>query len=290
MKFKNIVDENCDISNKINNVEEYIKICNEKDIVIFGSDQIWNPNWYHPFYFGNYEQIKTKLIAYAPSFGVSEISNNREIIKKAISRFSSIRLREESGCHIAEKMLNKKINLVVDPTLLLDSKEWDELIEPTEMNVKNYVLCYMLSDNFNHWNAIKSFAKKNNKQLVIIPHDGYSYIQSNNVVRDCSVGNFLYLIKNADYVITDSFHGSVFSIIYNKDFCVFERHNPKDRTAQNSRIYNLLKIAKAEECLVNYNCNKINKIIKNQNYYNNLQYLIYESKKYLKESISDKKK
>ena len=71
----------------------------------------------------------------------------------------------------------------------------------------------MLSDNPNHWKAIKRFAKKNKKQLVVVPHDGYSYMQSKYVIRDCSVGNFLYLIKNADYIVTDSFHGTVFSII-----------------------------------------------------------------------------
>lgn len=290
MKFKSIVDKNCNISDKINTVEDYIKICNKKDVIIFGSDQIWNPNWYHPFYFGNYEQIKTKLIAYAPSFGVSEISNNRENIKKSISRFSSIALREKEGCMIVESLLNRKTKTVVDPTLFLDSKEWKFLEEKTNNNFHNYILCYMLSDNPNYWKAIKAFAKKNRKQLVVIPHDGYSYIKSKYTIKDCSVGNFLYLIKNADYIVTDSFHGTVFSIIYDKNFCVFERHNPKDCNAQNSRIYNLLRIAKAEECLITYNSNKIDKVVINPNYYNNLKDLICESKEYLKESIYNNNK
>lgn len=290
MKFKNIVDKNCNISNKINTVDEYIKICNEKDVIIFGSDQIWNPNWYHPFYYGNYEEIKTKLIAYAPSFGVSKIDNNNNDIKNAISRFSCIALRESAGCNIVENLLKRKTKLVVDPTMFLNSKEWEKLEEKTNIEFNNYILCYMLSDNPNHWKAIKSFARKNKKQLVVIPHDGYSYIQSKYVVKDCSVGNFLYLINNADYVATDSFHGTVFSIIYNKDFCVFERHNPKDSNAQNSRIYNLLSIAKAEECLINYNSKKIIKIVENPNYYNNLENLINESKEYLDVSIYDNNK
>lgn len=194
-------------------------------------------------------------------------------------------MREEAGCKIVENLLNKKAKIVVDPTMLLNSKQWETLEEKPSKNLNNYILCYMLSDNPHHWRAIRKFAKKNRKQLVVIPHDGYSYIQSKYTIRNCSVGNFLYLIKNADYIVTDSFHGTVFSIIYDKNFCVFERHNPKDSNAQNSRIYNLLRIAKAEECLITYNSNRINKISTNLNYYDNLKDLICESKEYLKESI-----
>ena len=76
--FKNIIEKNCKISKMVKNEEDYIGLCNNYDILIFGSDQIWNPNWYNPFYYGNYKKITTKLIAYAPSFGVNEIPEDKE--------------------------------------------------------------------------------------------------------------------------------------------------------------------------------------------------------------------
>lgn len=280
-KFKDIINKNCRVSKVINNKNEYIKKCNEYDIIFFGSDQIWNPNWYHPFYYANYNEIKTKLVSYAPSFGVSELTDNIENIKRAISRFSYISVREEEGKQIIKKLNGKEVPIVCDPTLLLSCEEWTKMEEKTVNNYNDYILCYMLSDNSNHWKAIKKLAKKEKKKLVIIPIGGVSYIQSKYIVRDCSIGNFLYLIKNADYIVTDSFHGTVFSILYNKNFFTFERHNPKNKMSQNSRIHNLLNIAGAEACLIKYNCREIKEIHLNGEFYNNLGGLIKESKNYI---------
>lgn len=288
--FKNIIFDNCTVTKKIESERDYINICNSYDVLIFGSDQIWNPNWYHSFYYANFKDINTKLIAYAPSFGVSNIPEDKvHDIKNALKRFSHIALRETLNSEILENITDKKIDVVVDPTFLLTANEWEKYEESVDLNVKDYILCYFLTDNPKHWYAAKKFAKKHNKKLVIIPHDGYSYIKSKYVIKDCNVGNFLNLIRNAEYVITDSFHATVFSIINQKKFYVFERHNPKSNDSQNIRIYNLLNSLKAESCLIKYNIKKINKefSLNYESLFKILNSKISESKKYLEKSLNE---
>lgn len=258
--FKQIVKNNCVITKEITSEKEYIDICNGYDLIIFGSDQIWNPNWYHPFYFGNYNEIKTKLVSYAPSFGVNEIDEEKKAeIRKALSRFTYITTREENGCKIIKNLIDKESQVVVDPTFLLNCDDWSKLEIPVSLPEKDYILCYFLSDNKNHWKAAKRFAKKKGMKLVIVPNEGFSYISSTRVIKDCSVSNFLYLIHNAKYVLTDSFHGTVFSIIYNKQFYIFERHSPSNELSQNSRIYNLLNIIGQSTNLIKYASDNIYK-------------------------------
>lgn len=228
----------------------------------------------------------TKRIAYAPSFGVNSIEYNTEEIKRSLERFDAIALREQEGCNIVRCILDEKKDIVVDPTFLLEKKDWNSIEESIQVPDK-YILCYFLSDNIYHWKAVRKFAKSKKMKLVIIPHDGFSYVKSKYVVRNCNVGNFLYLLKNAEYVITDSFHASVFSIIYQKKFMVFERHNPASGNSQNSRIYNLLKLGKCSECLLKYNSTNVqfNDKVNYQNIYDRYKDLINESKKYLNEVL-----
>lgn len=288
LKLKKVIDDNCVLTEHIVDNDNYVSICNSFDCLFFGSDQIWNPNWYHPFYFGNVTGIKTKLVAYAPSFGVENIPKDLEnTYKCALEKFSYISSREESGKKIVEKYTDLTSEVVVDPTMLLSKREWEYFEETINIKPKKYILCYLLSDNYNHWKAIKKYAKKNMLDIVIIPQGGYSFIKSKNVIKDCSVGNFLHLIRNAEIVITDSFHACIFSIIYNKQFLVFERKNPNDKRSQNSRIYNLLDTYELNDCLIKYNSKVIiNKADINYTIINNkLCKKIQESKDFIKKII-----
>ena len=284
--FKKIIFENCLFSRKIENDFDYVNVCNSYDILLFGSDQIWNPSWYHPYYYANYESINAKRVAYAPSFGVNKIVNNKKEIRNALKRFSSIAVREKTGCDIVKKISGCDSSLVLDPTFLLSSKEWEKFESSLFIDEK-YILCYFLSDNFYHWTAVKRFAKEKKLKLVVIPQNGFSYIMSDNVIRKCGVDDFLSLIHNAEFVITDSFHGTVFSIIYRKKFVVFERHDNKNILSQNSRIYDLLKLVKLENYILKYNSSKIiyNKNIPFNHLYDDLKKYIILSKDFLNKNI-----
>lgn len=282
--FKNVINDNCNISEKINTEKEYIELCNKYDYLIFGSDQIWNPNWYHPFYFANYEEINSNLIAYAPSFGVNSIIGElKEEYKNALNRFNSIALREKKGCEIVKELTNLDSTLVVDPTMLLSSTDWEEYEDNSIKIDGKYILCYFLSDNYNHWKAVKKYAKEKKLKLVIIPQEGHSYISSKYVIKGCKLGQFLSLIHNAEYVITDSFHGTIFSTIYRKQFLIFERHDSNNSMSQNSRIYNLLEMLKISNKLIKFNSSKIvnEGVIDYKFIIPNLNKFIDSSKKYL---------
>lgn len=289
--FKKIIKENCKISKKVNNKDEYIEICNKYDVLLFGSDQIWNPLWYNPFYYANFEEINTKLVAYAPSFGVNYIADDKKSnISKALKRFDFFGMREQRGCEIVKELIGKDVNTVVDPTFLLDKNEWKDIEEDIPEVKEKYILCYFLGDNKNHWKAVKKFANKKKMKLIVIPNitNGYSYIQSKNTLKSVNVGNYISLIKNAEYIVTDSFHGAVFSIIYQKNFSLFERHNPKAGASQNSRLYNLLDMANINFVLVNFGDNNI---IENKINYDEvnkrISLKINESKNYLKNSLKE---
>lgn len=256
--MSNIISNNCDISRFIHNENDYINLCNSYDYLIFGSDQIWNPNWFHSFYYADYDSIKTKRIAYAPSIGVKSIPDILQPkYKKALSRFISIGMREKNGCNLISNLINKRVDEVLDPVFLLSKDEWRKY-ESNSLNINHpYILCYMLTDNKKYWKAIKKYSKKIKKELVIIPVGGYSYISSKNVVDNCGIGDFIKLFDNCDEVITDSFHGTVFSLIFNKNFSVLERHNPSLSSSENDRIINILRLMGLEKRKVSYNSSYI---------------------------------
>ena len=287
-EFKDIIINNCKMTKFVHNDQEYIETCNSFDTVIYGSDQIWNPNWYHPYYYGNYDSISTRLISYASSFGVYDIlDENQEIISKAINRFDNISVREKNGKDIIKKLIHKDCKMVVDPTLLIDKMSWSKFCINDKTPKCEYILCYMLSDNNNHWSAIKKFAKSTKLPIYIIPYEGFSYFQSKNIVIGANVGNFLDLIRNAKYIITDSFHGSIFSIIFEKNFILFERHNSNNYNSQNSRLYNLLEIVGLDNRIIKHNSKKIDNCsnIDYTKVNSNLDELIKNSREYIIDSI-----
>ena len=282
-KFGSFIKNNCKISIYVEDKDEYVKLCNSYDCIIFGSDQIWNPNWHHPFYFANLDEILTDRVSYAPSFGVSKIdSGDKKNIEIALKKFKRISVREDSGASIVEKMIHKRPAVVVDPTLLLGKREWEKFEKKIAIDRK-YILCYMLTDNKNHWKAIKSFIKQKKLIPVILPYNGHSVIQSKNIIRNAGPNEFLSLLKNAEYVITDSYHATIFSYIYNKKLILIERHNPTLPDAENSRLYDFLRILNMEDKILPFNSNQIkddNTIVFENN--NELKKLIQASKRYLR--------
>lgn len=239
-KLNQAIEENCKLSTFIGNDQEYVEICNFYNMLIFGSDQIWNPNWFHPFYYADYEKIKTPRIAYAPSIGVTKIRDDViESYKNALNHFSSIAVREDSGVELLNQITGRECTKVVDPTLLLTAHEWDDVFKIR--NTKDeYVLFYLLKDNRNHINAVIKFAKENNLKLKIIPYQNDTYLIDGEIFADAGPKEFIELIRNAKYVITDSFHGMVFSIIYKKQFYALTRFDDKSQESQNSRVYQII--------------------------------------------------
>lgn len=219
------------------------------DIFITGSDQVWNPIAVCPAYlldFVNEDKIK---LSYAASLAVNELSSKtKEMYKKSLNTYNAISVRENNSIELLKDITDKNIKCVLDPTLLLSRDEWDEVCEEYTIPDK-YVFCYFLGDDMSHRKIAYQYCHKRNFKIVTFPHIHGIYRACDDsfgdyALYDVSPSHFLSLIKNAEAVITDSFHACVFSIIYKKEFFVFERRTKK---SMGSRIYTLTELFDMKE-------------------------------------------
>lgn len=219
----------------------------EFDAFICGSDGIWAPYLYDERYFLSFVEDGKKIISYAPSFGVKKILNDdlKILIKKELSRFTSLSVREEEGADIVKDITNgeKVADVVVDPTLLLSASEWDEFagVNDTKQINSKYILCYFLNTIKTYWDFVQDISRRLSLPVRIIQFTDEKISDIDQIPFDVGPSEFVSLIKNATYVCTDSFHGLCFSIIYNRPFTVFKRFKDNDVRNINSRITHLIK-------------------------------------------------
>lgn len=225
----------------------------EYNTFIIGSDQVWNPiNIGTDFFnllFTNDDKFR---ISYASSFGVSDIPSAQvEKTKKYISRIHCLSTREVAGVEIIKKYVGRETELVCDPTLLIDCEKWYKLAG-TEPIVKNkYIFCYFLGDNPEHRDFANRFKDRTGCKIVALQH------LDELVLSDISFGDykpfnigpaeFVNLIANAEYVLTDSFHGTIFSTLFKRRFFTFSRFETSDKASTNSRIVSLLNLIGAPD-------------------------------------------
>ena len=182
-----------------------------------GSDQVWNPDFAgQDYYFLNFVEPQ-KRIAFAASIGYTELPD--DVLKRYTEHWKQMRyisVREESAADIIEKATGKRPDVFLDPTLLLTRKEWDEVKKQPKCNLpKKYILCLFLGKMPEY--IKEAYEKAYDMELVILNDKAFPdyYVQGPS--------EFVWLVQNAELVLTDSFHCSVFSIIYHKQFWVFER-------------------------------------------------------------------
>lgn len=188
------------------------------DAFIVGSDQVWRPlyNW------GEIEKMflsfipkekKIKRISYAASFGTDQWEYTPEETtkcKELLSRFDAVSVRELDGIDLCKKYFKREnVVCVLDPTLLLDRKDYEKLCEKVPANEKNILCAYILDLNDDIEHKLKTIADKKKLKLKIVSAD-------NNCTL--TVPEWLAMFRDAKCIITDSFHGTVFSIIFNKEF------------------------------------------------------------------------
>lgn len=224
----------------------------DADIYLCGSDQIWNPyfkNGYNDFgYFLHFAKPNKLKISYAPSFGCSSLPYfAKQNIKFLLESFDYISVRENTGKELIKRETDLDVQVVLDPTLLLTKDDWINIGSfPTNLPEK-YILVYRFSNNKDTKRIITEISKITGFPIVVIPLSDVSLIEDKNwhMAFDAGPKEFISLISNASLVCTDSFHATVFSLIFNKPFFVFERENFDDNgNNMNSRIYDLLGIGK----------------------------------------------
>lgn len=235
-------------SNK--NFEDLTNQVNEKYTdVIVGSDQLWLPvNVVSNYYTLNWVPDNINKISYATSFGFSTIpSKYNSMYKYFLNRIDYLSTREESGVKIIKDIIGREAKLVCDPTILLTKEEWQEEISATPIYNEKYIFCYFLGKNIEHRKFAERLKKETGYKIVSINHSDeyvkYSDKFCDYAPYDIGPAEWINLIKNAEYICTDSFHGTVFSILFNKIFFDFRRHRNNSKVSTNSRIDSLLDVA-----------------------------------------------
>ena len=218
---------------------------NHYDAVVVGSDQTWRPKYspnIYNFFLDVLTGSQTKRISYAPSFGSDQWEFNihqTERCKELIKRFDAISVREDSGISLSQKHLGVTPTLVLDPTLLVSKQEYIDLIKSKELANNSGLYTYVLDRNTEKLSIIDRVCKQINvKEFRNQPKVSLSSPMSDNVQDYVypAIEGWLNGFYQADFIVTDSFHGTVFSILFNKPFIAIAN---KERG--NSRFESLLK-------------------------------------------------
>ncbi|MCD7835992.1 MAG: polysaccharide pyruvyl transferase family protein [Lachnospiraceae bacterium] len=206
-------------------VEYETKDC---QLLVCGSDQIWNPLNFHPIWMLNFGAEWQKRVAYAPSGIFCEDEENVACYKRMallLENLDVITLREQLGVDILSKYTNRKMRAVLDPTLLMNCRDWDKIAVPRLIHEK-YIFCYVMGSIRPHQLLLRNLKEKHYaKKIVYIPSNLVQEGQFSDFIRYDSAGpaEFISLIKYAEAVCTDSFHGTTLSIVYEKQFYNLKR-------------------------------------------------------------------
>ncbi|MCD7882641.1 MAG: polysaccharide pyruvyl transferase family protein [Lachnospiraceae bacterium] len=216
--------------------------------VLVGSDQLWLPgNIAADYYTLNFVPESVNTIAYATSFGQSSLpKDSAEKAKVFLRKIKHIGVREESGQKLVKELVDRDVPVVCDPTLLFTGDEWMSIQREEPIVKEKYIFCYFLGNNPPHREFAKRLKEKTGCKIVALTHldefvksdEGYS----DENPYDIDPADFLNLIRNAEYVCTDSFHCSVFSILYRRPFFTFRRYARKTKSSTNSRLDTLFNL------------------------------------------------
>ena len=225
--FEEFYKENLKLSRTYYSKEELHNNPPKYDVYMTGSDQVWNPKSIHedPSFMLSFTDSSNK-VAFSASIAKCDIpANLKELYANELKKYKQIYVREEHGSEIVNNLIGIKPKVVLDPTLLLESNEWKELAKKSKIKFnKPYILIYVLEYSFNvypyMYDLIKYIQQQKGMELVVlgmsIKHAGK--LSNKVIMHDASVYDFVKLFTDASLVITDSFHGTAFSLNLNIPF------------------------------------------------------------------------
>ena len=263
------------------------------DAVVVGSDQVWTPmSLPNKFFNLLFVDDSVRKVAYASSFGVSEIPSFQcKATGAYLDRFYRIGVREQRGKEIVEELSHQKATVVADPTMLLSREEWEaEIVDAHTATEKPYIFCYFLGTNQEARKAAKELKAKTGYKITTIRHMD-EYVPEDEQFGDEAPYNvdpndFVKYISRAAYVCTDSFHCTVFSILFHRQFMTFYRFAEGSKTGRNSRINSLFDLFELQERLYEGDINKITNPIDYNSVDEKLSDLRKESINFLNECLS----
>lgn len=270
------IEHNIDIF-YFNNYEDLKSNTPHADLYLSGSDQVFNPTKIKPSFFLDYVNERNKRLTYGCSMGVIKIPlGSEKTFSKLINNFDYLSLREEDNIDVIKKYnLKAKFIRNIDPTLLINRTIWEKYETPYNGIGKNFILLYPLFWDKNFNKELKRLHKITKTPIVAIC-GGLNKVYANKRLYDVGVNEFIWLVHHAQSVITSSFHGLAFSLIFKKNFSVVV--NP-DSSSRISSLLKLFNIRPLEIFELNY------KSIDYTQFDNLLEEEIKKSENYLQEVI-----
>lgn len=247
-EMRKFIYKNLNLSKKtFNTPEDLYESAPLSDIYMTGSDQVWNPTYClgDPSFFLDFAPLTCRKVAYAASFGVSDIDKVfYEDYCRWLSSYDFITVREESGIDLIRRLSKGTIKAkkVLDPTLLLSAEQWNELAVPDRLVKNKYILCYFLNYSFDAFPYVEDLARniqeKTGYTLVFVARPPHKLVLKNTIYKiGASPSEFLALIRDAELILTTSFHGTAFAVNYNRPLYSIV----KNKQASDSRQIDLLR-------------------------------------------------
>ena len=256
-KFKAFYRQNLALTKESYNRESIVKNPPQYGLYIAGSDQVWNPRFIGDDvnFLLAFAPPEARRISYASSIAAVGLDeDSKEIFSRQLSRFSAISVRERSGAAIIKELTGKDARVCCDPTLLLGREDWDVLAARSKYRInEKYILVYALSYMFDPFPQIYGIVDKVQKTLglKVIFLQGRAkdvFRPGSKLIKSAGPEDFAFLFKHAEFVITTSFHGAAFALIYDKPLIgVVDSHSASD-----SRIRSLLEEVSAGDSVYDY--------------------------------------
>ena len=275
---------------------ELEEAANDYEAVLVGSDQMWSPSGLATnFYNLMFVPQNVRKISYASSFGVSKIPvYQKKRTRQYLNRIEYLSVRENSAAEIVKELTGRFAKVAVDPTMLLSKEEWDEFSGDAKVVKDKYIFAYFLGTNKKHRDEVKKLKEATGLKIVTLRHLD-EFVADDEDFGDLApyrIGpkEFINLIKNAEYVCTDSFHGSVFSSLFQKQFMTFSRYDENALVSKNYRIISLLQnLGLEQRHFVGGNIvDQITKTIDYTSVEHRRKHMIDSSKQFLNEALKMK--
>lgn len=215
-------------------------LADDFDCIACGSDQIWAPNALNTVYMADFaDGSTTRKISYAASIGLNTIDETlQETYRKLLADFHAISVREETGRLLLQEVCGLESTVVLDPTLLLDASHYRKMMRKVPGVRAPFLFCYFLNRDHSYRQRVEAYAKA--RGLTVC---GFSARKEDRewmrTMEHLGPREFLWLIEHSQAVFTDSYHGTIFSLLLHKEFFTLERFSNQDPICQNSRIYQL---------------------------------------------------
>ncbi len=263
-KFDSFIEKNIRKTDIVYTSDTISQLIDKYDLFITGSDQVFSPVSGRAETFLSFVPDEKGKISYAASIGADSITDEYgRFMKSFLKRFDVVSVREKGAKTIIDNLMGKDIcKVVLDPTLLYQ-ESWTNLAFPVNgITAESYVLLYFLGESDNEWNRAYSYAKTMGLKILNIPYNKMQYNKrdyrhkQNFVWGGGGPEEFLWLIQNAAIVLTDSFHGTVFSVLFHKKFLVYLRESENENGSMNGRMKDFLSSLSLEDRMINQNNKK----------------------------------